>query len=217
MIDLIRMRRRVRKPLGMLDEDDTDLLNDDIDEYLNMAYWEVQDKFPFREKERTGTFSTQAGIRNYEMPRPFEAVQSIAVLDPVTKKHVPLDLITASVYEGEYDENTSAQGIPQQYLREDCFARFIPTPDKAYTIILRRLITLLDLSEANPTIPIPQVWNEILIYGAVWRAFIDFGDLARANAMKAHQVSLINTIVPTEQKELGDTSRAGLEVIRGEY
>lgn len=215
-LDLDRMRIRVRKPLGMMDEDDTDLTNDDVDEYLNMSFWEVQDKFPFREKEKTGTFQTQVGVRNYEMPDPFEYLKSLAIVDLTSFQHKPLDLITAREYERLYNEQTTAQGKPCKYLREDCYARLWPTPDNIYTIVLRRNIVLADISESNNTLPIPQVWTEIVIYGAIWRAFIDFGDFARANAMKAHQVSLLDTIEPTEIKELGDTAMAGLVAIRPE-
>lgn len=217
VIDIVRMRKAVRKPLGMLDEDDPDLTNDDVDLYLNRAYWEVQNKFPFREKERTGTFVTQAGVRNYEMPKPFEALQSLSIVDLVSGQHTPLDLMTDDVYESKYVEGENSYGMPEGYMREDCFARLWPTPDKQYTIVLRRKITLTDLSTSNQLTAIAEVWDEILIFGAIWRGFIDFGDFARANQMKAHQVSLLDTITPTEVKELGDTSRAGLEVLGREY
>jgi hypothetical protein len=216
-IDIVRMRRSVRRPLGMLDEDDPDLTNDDVDLYLNRAYWEVQDKFPFREKERRGTFVTQIGVRNYEMPKPFEALTGLSIVDPVSGQHTPLDYMENDRYESEYQEGENFYGTPQFYTRMDCFATLLPTPDKAYTLVLRRKIILTDLSSSNQLSSLPQVWDEILIFGAVWRGFFDFGDFARANQVKAHQVSLLDTIVPTPAKELGDTSRAGLEVLGREY
>lgn len=216
-IDIVRMRIRVRKPLGITDPNDPDLTNDDVDEYLNMAFWEVQDKFPFREKERTGTFVTQAGVRNYEMPKPFECLRQLSVVDLVSGAHKPLDKMEEDEYEQKYVEGDQNNGKPRKYLREDCFARLWPTPNDAYTIVIRRNIILTDLSDANPLSPLPQVWTEILIYGAIWRAFIDMGDFARANAMKGHWTSLVNTIIPVPQKELGDTRRAGLEVMGRDY
>ena len=217
ILDITRMRKKLRKPIGMTDEDDPDLTNDDVDLYLNMSYWEVQDKFPFREKERTGTFITQIGVRNYEMPKPFESLMHLSIVDLVTGQHQPIDKMDMDEYEIKYIEGENAYGKPEKYVREDCFARLWPTPDKLYTVVLRRLITLTDLSDINTVTPIPSVWDEIIVYGGVWRAFIDFGDFARANAMKSHQVTLLDTITPTAVKELGDTSRAGLEVLGREY
>lgn len=210
------MRKMVRKPIGM-DEDDPDMTNDDVDDLLNRAFWEIQDKFPFREKERTGTFVTQAGIRNYEMPKPFEAIKHLSITDLVSGEHTPLDPTTDDWYELNYTDGVNAWGKPEKYLREDCFARLWPTPDKAYTLTLRRLIVLTDLSDTKQTTDIPQVWDEIIGYGGCWRAFIDLGDFARANQVKAHQVTLLNTVTPTEVKEKADYSRAGLEVLGREY
>ena len=213
-----RMIVRVRRPLGMTDPADPDMLDSDVEEYLNMAFWEIMDKFPFREKERTGTFLTVAGTRNYEMPTPFECLRALAVVDPVTLQHRPLDQMTVDEYEQVYNENTCDQGKPIKYLREECFARLWPTPDQVYTIWMRRNTVLADLDEVlNNTLVIPQVWSEIIIYGAVWRALIDLGDIARATAMKSHQVSLLDTVTPVEQKEDADNSRAGVDVLGRDY
>lgn len=220
MIALDRMRIRIRKPLGITDPNDPDLTNDDIDEYLNMAFWEVQDKFPFREKERSGTFQTIAGTRNYEMPKPFECLRELAVVDPVTGVHTPLIQMTPQEYESVYVDDTidtHSQAVPTHYVREQCFARLWPTPDKIYTIWIRRNIVLQDLSDKNTVQPLPQVWTEILIYGAIWRAFIDFGDLVRSQKIQAHQITLISSITPVPAKELGDTSMAGVEVMGHTY
>lgn len=214
-LSLVRMRQLVRKPVGM-DTDDPDLTDADIDEYLNRSFWEIQDKFPFREKEKTGTFVTQVGIRNYEMPKPFDSLISLAIVDATTTQHHPLTYASPREYELIYNESDNSEGKPRKYVREDCFARLWPTPDQAYTVVIRRRVILADISESNDTFSIPQVWYEIIVYGAVWRIFIDLGDFQRASAMKAHQVSLVNTIQPTEIKELGDTSTAGLEVIRND-
>ena len=219
MIAIDRMRIRVRKPLGM-EENDSDLTDDDIDEYLNMAFWEVQDKFPFREKERSGTFLTVAGTRNYEMPKPFECLRELAIVNPVSGQHSPLIQMTTTEYEEKYIDDTisdKSQAIPTHYVREQTFARLWPTPDKVYTIWMRRLIILQDLSDENTVQPLPQIWTEILIYGAIWRAFIDFGDFVRSQKVQQHQITLISSVTPTPVKELGDTSMAGVEVMGRTY
>jgi hypothetical protein len=46
-IDLVTMRDELRDHLG---QDDVELDDDAADLLLNRAYWELLDKFPFREK-----------------------------------------------------------------------------------------------------------------------------------------------------------------------
>lgn len=215
-IDIVRMRVLVRRPTGVT-LDDSDWQDSDIDEKLNFSFWEIQDKFPFREKERTGTFQTVIGTRDYQMPSPFECLTGLSIVDLTSFQHTPIDKWEQDTYEQNYVEGTQNYGKPTRYVREQCFARLWPTPDQVYTINIRRNIILTDLSGSNPTLSIPQVWTEIIIQGAIWRVFFDLGDFARANAVKQNQVTLINTITPTEQKELKDTRRAGLEVLGRDF
>lgn len=215
-LDIAALRKMVRKPIG-IEDDDTDLLDDEIDLYLNRSFWEIQDKFPFREKERTVTFETVIGTRNYDMPKPFDALLSLSIEAPTSQRHAKLERIEPDVYEGWYINKENERGAPTHYTREDCFARLWPTPDAEYTMVLKRLITLTDISASNTTPGIPRVWHEIIGMGGSWRAFIDFGDIARANAIKQHQIALINTTVPTQAKEERDSREAGLEVLRREY
>jgi hypothetical protein len=215
-IDLTTLRKGVRKPLG-IEEDDPDLTTDEIDEYLNFSYWELQDKFPFREKEKTVRFDTIAGTRSYDLPKPVDALISLSVLDATDGQFHKLERMATDEYENRYNTNDFRQGIPTHYTREDCFTRLWPTPDAGYTMSLKRLITLEDLGPLMTTPEIPRVWWEIIKYGAVWRAFIDFGDLGRSGNIKQHQVSLINSTVPVQAKEERDSREAGVEVWRPEY
>lgn len=215
--DLPRMRRRVRKPLG-IDEDDTDLSSDDIDELLNISFWEIQGKFPFREKEKTVTFVTVPGTRNYDLPRPYDAIQGVSINDAYTRR-TKLEAMSPDEYERRYTDETADynRGFPTHYVREGCMFRLYPTPNEGWTVTLRRLITLDDLADDNLTSGLPQEWNEIIVFGAIWRAFIDIGDFARANQVKSHQITLINSTVPTQSKEERDYSAAGIELIRRDY
>lgn len=215
-LTLERMRKRVRKMVGV-EDDDPDLIDSDIDEYLNTSLWEITSKFHFREKEKTATFSTVEGVRNYDMPRPFEALQSLAVMSPDTSEFTKLIRMDPDVYENQYISLDSEQAIPTHYVREGCFARLWPTPNAAYTISIKRLITITDLTDPLVAPDIPQEWHEIILYGGYWRALLDYGDLARANQFKNHQISLINSTVPTAAKEENDSREAGLEVMGRNY
>lgn len=215
-LNIVQLRKAVRKPVG-LEDDDPELTNDDVDLYLNRSLWELMDKYHFREKERTGIFQTTIGVTNYEMPQPFEALRQLAVVDIVSQQHTPLDLMSAFEYETRFIDGENEYGKPQKYLRENCYAKLWPTPDKVYDIVIRKWATIEDLTETNSTPVIPQVWHELIPFGAVWRVLIDQGDFARAQAMKAFQADGIDTIEPVRVKELESTQLAGLQVIGRKY
>lgn len=212
-LDIVQMRTKLRKPLGV---DEDDLPDVDVDLLLNTSYWELLDKFPFREKEVTATFQTTIGTRSYDMPQPFEALRQLSILDPSTNEHTPLKRMTVFEYETKYVEGVDNYAMPCKYTREGCFARLWPTPDDIYTITIKYWTTLADLADGSDPI-IPQAWHEIIVFGGIWRGFIDIGDFARANQMKAHQVSLINSMSPVEAKEEIDTHTGGIEVLGREY
>ena len=213
MLDVAQMILALRKPLGM---DEDDLPDEEATLLLNRSYWEIIDKFNFREKEVTATFSTEVGISRYNMPQPFEALKQLSIIDPDSRQHTPLERMTAFEYEMLYNEAETERSTPEKYLREGCFARLWPTPDKVYEMVIKYWTTLADLAADNDP-AIPQVWHEIILYGGVWRGFIDIGDFARANQIKAHQVSLIDSTSPVEAKEEFDTHTGGVEVIRAPY
>lgn len=208
------LRNELRKGTGM---DATDLPDADADLYLNRSWWEIIDKFHFREKEVTTTFNTIAGTRLYNMPSPFEALRQLSILNSDTKEHSVLNRITIDVYEGKYDEDTDARGFPVEYVREGCAVRIWPTPDAVYVITQKYWTTLADLDNTNSTPSIPASWHEIIFFGALWRTFISVGDFPRANAAKQHQVSLVNSSVPVEAKEEVDSHRAGVSIIVNDY
>lgn len=216
--NLEAMRKKVRKPLGIATTD-TDLLDAEIDEYLNLAYWEIQDKFPFREKERTATFVTVAGQRVYNMPEPYEALKSLAIkeADNVSGQFTKLIRMDTDEYENRYNSDETSRSFPTHYTREDCFFRLWPTPNGVYTMSMKRTITLIDLSDAQTTPEIPRAWWEVIIYGAIWRAFMDYGDFDRSQAIKAHQIALLNSLVPVESKEEQDSREAAVTVYRPSY
>lgn len=213
-MEIDQMRDELRSIVGM---DDTDLPDDKTDLFLNRSYWEIIDKFHFREKEVTVTFSTIAGTRLYNMPSPFEALRQLSITDPNTNKHQRIDRETIDTYEAEYDPDEEEQGLPLFYVREGCAVRLRPTPDAEYEITQKYWTTLSDLSDTNTAPNIPQSWHEIILYGAAWRTYISIGDFVRANECKKHQKSLIDSAVPVEAKEEYDSHRSGLAPQIREY
>src|SRR2546430_34857 len=192
--------------------DTNDLSDPDAELLLNRSYWELLDKFPFREKEVTQTFCTVAATGFYQVPQPFEALQLISIEDINSLAHVPLKRLTQHQYETEFVNKADAQGKPEWYLREKDGVRLLPIPDVVYTITIKYWSVLADLSSTNLQTPLPQVWDEMLLFGGVWRGFMRQGDYERAREAKAHQVALINSTTPIEAKEETDTHFGGVEV-----
>jgi hypothetical protein len=215
-ISVVLMEKGIRKATGV-EEGDPDLTHEEIVLYLNRGLWELGNKFPFKEQEKTVTFNLVAGVRNYDVPEPSEAVKSVAIFDRYASSSKTLRYMETFEYENVFVEGELAYGKPVGYTRENCFIRVWPTPDFEYKISLKRWTTLEDLSDTNQYPDIPMVWHEIIQFGGLWRAFIDFGDFARANQIKNHQISLINSTVPTQAKEEGRDKYAGVEVLRTDY
>lgn len=218
-INITDMRLGVAKPLG-INAGGTQMTTPQIDLYLNRAFWEIQNKFPFREKEVVSTFNTTEGARNYDVNFPTEAVKHISISEITSGlgRHTPLEQITRDQYESEYETSEDQWGMPIAYVREGCIIRLFPTPDDIYTITIKRLVALVDLSNTNSSSGIPQVWDEVIVLGALWRACIDLGDLNRSNWFKSMQADMINTIIPTESNEAQSNSQfAHVEVPGMEY
>jgi len=218
-ISITDLRLGVTRPLG-LNVGGTQMPIAQIDLYLNRAFWSIQNKYPLREKQAISTFVTTIGIRNYDVSFPTEAVDHIAIIENASGSgiHTPLIQITRDVYEQKYKDTEDQWALPVEYVREGCIIRLWPTPDEVYTIVIRRLIALTDLSSIQSASGIPQVWDEIIMMGGLWRACIDLGDLARSNFFKSLQSEMINTIIPQESKEAQSNSQlAHVEVPGMEY
>lgn len=187
---------------------------DRIDLLLNRSYWAIAYKTPFREKELTATFPTVAGVRLYAIPTPFEALRQLSVEDLNDFSHLPIQRTTIFDYEKRFinDPTGVEQDKPLWYTREGTGIRLLPTPDNVYNITIKYWTSLADLSNSNNTPPIPQIWHEIILFGAVFRGFLRMGDYARAQAAKAHYKELWNEIEPVEAKEETDTHLGGLDV-----
>jgi hypothetical protein len=211
------LRKMARGPLGL--DDLVEWPDDAIDEILNRSFWEIQNKFPFKEQEVTVKFPTVVGQASYEIVKPYDSLLGVSIEALVTAQHTPLGKIDPWLYEQEYRNQTDFQGDPQYYTHENCFIRLLPTPDTAYNIVMKRRINLTDLSNSNAISTIPQVWHEIIGYGAQWRLYQDIaGDIARATATRNLQASLINTTVPIEIKEKAvNTQYASMQPHRPEY
>lgn len=176
---------------------------------LNRSWWEIQNKFKFREKDTVLDFPLVIGSERYEVPDKFDSLRSIAVYDNDNKSHY-IERVTSKWYEENYDTDTDARGFPTHYFREGSTINLYPTPDAAYNMVVRYAQTLDDLSLTNDP-SIPKEWHEIILYGGCWRLLLELGDFQRCNGLKTQQIALIQSCVPVESKEMSDSRYSGLE------
>jgi hypothetical protein len=214
------MRRQLREHLGIVGDSQDEIPNIDVgdktgaDTYLNRSFWELGPKFDFREKEVVGTFTTVEGTNYYKTPTSFEAMQNLDIEDLNDFSHKPLDRITRDVFSSKYENRVDSRGKPELYFREDTGIRLWPTPDGIYTLTIKYLRTLADVSDSNLVPGIPQEWHEIILLGGVWRAMLGVNrDVRGARDIRAFQASLMEGITVVEVKEEIDSHRAGLEVL----
>lgn len=214
MLDVNDMIIGVRRVTG---EDSDDISDDDVTELLNESWWEIMDKFNFREKETTATITLTTDVSIYPAPKPFECIRQISIQDPNSLQHYKLERMTVADYEMYKSDDASTNDFPTKYVREGCLVRFWPTPDLAYITTWKYMTVLPDLDQnLFPLPPIPQVWGEIIKTGGIWRRFRDIGDVARMNMYVNTQTRLINSTSPVETKEEADSREARLEVHRGD-
>lgn len=219
-LNITSLRRELREHCSLIGDDEGEIPNVDTadktgaDTYLNRAYWEILDKYKFREKEVIASFPTVSGTNFYHTPSSFESLQGLSIVDLYSDQHTPLDRITTDVYEQTYVGRTDAQGKPEQYVVEGDGIRLLPTPDNIYTIKIRYWSELADLSTGNIDPLIPRAWHEVILFGGVARAMMGATrDQNGALAARAWQQSLINGMSSEEEKEQIDSHRSGLEVL----
>ena len=216
-IELAALRTELREHLGYGDEnalaDGSRVLKDtDADLLLNRSFWELLNKFPFREKEKSSTLVTVAGTEFYTLPVSFEAIRGVSIQDSTTLDWTPIDRMTEDVFERNRSASTDARGLPTGYFRQGEGILLQPVPDLVYTLRFHYWITLADLATGNIDPLIPAVWHEVILFGAVYRGLIRAKEYQGGNNVRAHQLTLLNSIVPTEAKEEFDSSRAGIEL-----
>lgn len=217
-MELETLRDELREHTGT---DIDDLSDADADLLLNRAFWEVMNKFRFRETECTSESTLVAGDQFLSLPLPpnlFEALRKISVQDPGDPdlQWRVIRRFTTDTHENLASDNIDDRGAPIWYLREQNGIRIMSKKggpvDKPYNIRVKYWRTLADLDDTNTEVPLPVVWDEILLYGAVWRLYRRLGAHALAREMRNAQIDLISSTAATEAKEEEDSPLAGVDL-----
>lgn len=209
MISVDQLMVKLRRNTG-LDINDPDWTSTDLLLVLNQSFWELLNKFDFREKESSYTITTAQGDYTYAVNNLQEAFLSASIVNPVTQQSTKLTPMSIAFFQENYNDNAliniQYQAQPELYYRNNSNIILYPIPDQAYTITVQDLLTLSDL-ETGQYPDIPREWHEIILYGAVWRVFLETGDMERSSYALNNQTRLINNTVPVQSKEETDFTR----------
>jgi len=215
-LTLTRMRVQVRRGLGGLDS--LDLGDTDLDEMINMSFWELEDKYPFESKETVFTSTLVTDQVEYDLSGldTLDALVSVSWVD-TNGESQKLEQMTRSVFDTIFNDATSTDpsGPPEQFLREGNVLTIWPPPssdENAQTIRLALKESVATLSGGADTTGLPRNWDELVVYGAISRGHVLNGDYDKAREMRDFQVGITRSTVPTESKEAEDARWAGLDV-----
>ena len=212
-LTLTRMQALLRKGLGGLD--DTDLTNVEADEYLNLALWELEDKFPFRAKETEMRFPLVVDQYEYTIPVTTDAISSIALLDSNAQRH-KLVRKSRDWMDENIDETGGSEGAtPTFYLREDTTLILYPIPNKILTVVMTLKISIESLLTGAVTeTGLPRNWDVLVVQGAVVYGHFFAGDYNESRQAANFQITSVRSAVLNLLKEeKADSRYARLNVI----
>jgi hypothetical protein len=122
---------------------------------------------------------------------PTATTVNIATLDILIWQDPPTNQIRRKLLQSHYQKADNFQptfSLPTEWYRFGATIGFTPVPDKAYQVQTRMLKEhpITDANLATTQILIPRDWNEILIWSAVERGFMEY--LEYEKAAKIHQL-----------------------------
>lgn len=220
-LNIAQLRAETLSHLGVSALDyDPDASTTNIDLLLNRSWWEIIDRYDFKQKEDIKTFQTIVGQRNYILntmisPNLLEAINVISIIDLQDGSHKNLDVINENWYEDNYNDQITQQTQPTNYFHNNEYIYLYPTPDQIYTINIWHKFILTDVSASDPTIP--QIWHEQIVYGAAYRGLLKMRDYTAANTIRSYQLSLIQSISSTDAKEDRLNKMSGVQVYGRQY
>src|SRR6188472_927959 len=150
-MELLDMRTTLRRQVGnptVAQVDDSVL-----DEALNLAYREIQNKYRFAQGRSLYSFNTVNGTRSYALPA--NAASIMYVRNALDEAKLPRldDEEVARL------EDTADTGTPLYYYRDVNNLLLHPTPDGIYAMVVKLKVAITDLVSDSDEPVIPASWH----------------------------------------------------------
>ncbi len=207
------LRRLLRQGLGGLSS--SDLSDDECDELLNLALWEVEDQFPFEIKETTYATTLVTDQNEYDLGSIslLDAIRSVSWVDDNGQSHT-LDRMTRKQFDEMNNDGSSSDvsSDPLQYLREGNVLYIWPPPKSDYNGNTLQLAVKEGVASISASATgLPRNWDGIILQKAIaWghnlRQDYDLRDKAENWA-----ISKTRATVTTKAKEDKNSPFAGLQ------
>lgn len=199
-------------------DDEDDLPDEKANMYLNMAWWELQEKVQFRENESIFEFPLVPGTNTYspaQIVQRFDSILGIFMRKLEGTQYWKVIKKEYSDLQKEMNISGHFEDAPLYYARYNSNIVFLPVPNDVYVCQLQFRSTLQDLADQD--VIIPQAWHEFIYIGAGIRRFRDLGEYARASNLRTERDALAISLPDDPTKEFVDNSLSGVRVLKRRY
>jgi len=145
-----------------------------VTDSIKMAYDAIVAGVLLPENQETASMNTVGDNPTYTLPTDF--------MYPVSFRNLNEEDPLQQLNPKRYDEikNLTQTGPPTHYMWWRNQLTLFPTPDTTYTVQLRYVKRLPELSASTSVTLIPREWDEIIIQGGFYRmlSWLDQGDLS---------------------------------------
>lgn len=223
-LSLSTMRSLVRRGLGNLTA--TDLSDTDVDLFLNMSLWGVENNHWFKEKECRVTIPLVDGQWRYGLPTggpTLDAIITVSVFDTDGDSHL-LDRASFDKYAETFDHGhinyatpadfANKRGQPTKFFREDnaIYVWDQVPDDSGWVLELLMWKTIASLTDQAPNPDLPRNWHEIVVEGAITRGHYYNQDYNLARQAEDFRVSHVRQAAMDIAKEERNSRYAAVEV-----
>jgi len=86
----------------------------------------------------------------------------------------------------EYNSNSDVRSVPQYVVRAPSKELlYIPSPDKAYSVVYEYYVNGVDMQLASDMTAIPEVYRHVIVDGSMYYAYVFRGDMQAAGTSQA--------------------------------
>lgn len=223
-LELQDMRTLVRRGLGGLTE--ADLPDVEVDRYLNLSLWALEDPHWIKNKECRVTLALADGKWRYGLPEggpTLDAIVTCSVFDNESGQSHLLDRMTFDFYAEHFDHGhinyatpadyVDHRGLPEKFFREDKSLYVWPVPDdtdRTLELLMWRTINSLVNETDNPDLP--RNWHEIVVEGAIVRGHYYNQDYNLARQAEDFRVGHVRQSALDLTKEERNSRYAGVSI-----